>query len=78
MPTGLKKDMDGYKIFRLSCLALLWLFLCVVLVRGRGVDFMVVFTIVTSGAIIFVPIYKKWKREEEAKTNSGKRKPKKK
>lgn len=57
--------MSGYNIFRLCCVILLWLALCYILItRSRVIDFRVVFAIVASGIVIFVPIYKKHKREK--------------
>lgn len=50
----------GNKI-RFGFIAALWLALCVLLVtRSPKIDFMVIFTIVASGIIVFVPLYKKY------------------
>lgn len=54
--------MSNYKIFRFVCLTLLWVGLCVILIKSRGIDFMVIFSIIASGIIVFVPIYKKYKK----------------
>ena len=54
--------MKGYAIFRFVCLILLWIGLCIVLLMSRKVDFMVVFSIIASGIIVFVPLYKKYKQ----------------
>ena len=53
--------MKNYAIFRLVCIVLLWVALCVILIVKRGVDFMTFFSIIASGIIVFVPIYKKYK-----------------
>ena len=55
-------NMKKYTIFRLACIILLWVFLCIILLSTRKLDFMVVFSIIASGIVVFVPIYKKYKR----------------
>ncbi len=57
--------MSKYTIFRVICLVLLWVFLCVMLISRREFDFMVLFTIVASGIVIFVPVYKKYKKGKD-------------
>lgn len=58
--------MSKYNIFRFACIVLLWLALCYILItRSQVVDFRVVFAIIASGIVIFVPIYKKYKRGKE-------------
>ena len=53
--------MSKYNIFRFACVVLLWLALCYILItRSQVVDFRVVFAIIASGIVIFVPIYKKY------------------
>ena len=61
------KIMSKYTIFRFVCLVLLWIFLCVMLISRREFDFMVLFSIVASGIIIFVPLYKKYKKNKNDK-----------
>ncbi len=53
--------MSKYLIFRFVCLVLLWVALCVILLMSRKIDFMVIFAIIASGIVIFVPLYKKYK-----------------
>lgn len=58
--------MTKYQIFRFSCVALLWLALCIILlVRAERIDFMVLFAIVASGVVVFVPLYKKYVRNRK-------------
>ena len=64
---NLKFDMRKYNTFRISCIALLWIFLCILLIRGRGIDGQVLFAIIASGIIVFVPLYKRWKQEGQNK-----------
>ncbi len=55
--------MTSYQIFRFACVVLLWVALCVILlVRVERIDFMVLFAIVASGIVVFVPLYKKYVR----------------
>ena len=59
-------SMTKYQIFRFACVALLWLALCVILLaRVERVDFMVLFAIVASGIVVFVPLYKKYVRNRK-------------
>ncbi len=53
--------MSKYLIFRFVCLVLLWVALCVILLMSRKIDIMVIFAIIASGIVIFVPLYKKYK-----------------
>ena len=58
--------MSKYNIFRFACVVLLWLAFCYILItKSQVVDFRVVFAIIASGIVIFVPIYKKYKRGKE-------------
>ncbi len=58
--------MSKYNIFRFACVVLLWLLMCYILItKSQVVDFRVVFAIIASGIVIFVPIYKKYKRGKE-------------
>lgn len=55
--------MKGTDIFRFSCIALLWLLLCwMVIASTPQITFMTIFVIVASGIIVFVPLYKKYLR----------------
>lgn len=48
------------------CITLLWGLLCyILLVYSEKVNFNVIFALVASGIIVFVPIYKSRKRKEE-------------
>ena len=47
-------------------LGILWIWLCVTLItNGGGFSFKNIFLIVTSGIIIFVPLWKKYFRDGE-------------
>ena len=55
--------MNTSNVIRFGFIIVLWLVLCyLLLTRSTKIDFMVIFTIVTSGIIIFVPLYKKYIR----------------
>lgn len=48
------------------CLTLLWGALCYLLLTySEKIDSMVIFTIIASGIIIFVPVYKSKRRNDE-------------
>ncbi|MEG1573735.1 MAG: hypothetical protein RR293_02515 [Bacteroidales bacterium] len=50
--------------FNICCITLLWLFLCYMLIKGYGgLTIKGAFIIITSGIIVFVPIYKKYRKE---------------
>ena len=57
--------MRKYNVFRISCIALLWLVCAVTLIWARGIDGQVLFAIIASGIIVFVTLYKQWKRESK-------------
>lgn len=53
--------MDKGKLIRFGCILLLWLGLCIMLLsRVEKIDLLVLFWIVASGIIVFVPLYKKY------------------
>lgn len=55
--------LKGYQIFRLTCLALLWLLLCYLMIAGRGFTAWTLFVIIVSGGVVFIPLYKKYIRD---------------
>ena len=63
------KQTDGMttgNLIRFACILLLWVGLCwLLLTRAARIDFMVIFTIVASGIIVFVPLYKKYVRKKD-------------
>lgn len=60
------KAMTTGNIIRFACILLLWVGLCwMLLSRAATIDFMVIFTIVASGIIVFVPLYKKYVRKKD-------------
>lgn len=60
--------MKGYMIFRFTCLALLWLFLCYLMISAQGFTAWTMFIIIVSGIVVFVPIYKKYIRDSNGKS----------
>ena len=47
------------------CLILLWILLCCMLLAySKEIDFMVIFSIVASAIIVFVPLYKNIKKQK--------------
>ena len=55
----------GEKI-RFGFIAALWVGLCgLLLTRSPKIDFMVIFTIIASGIIVFVPMYKKYIKKKQ-------------
>ena len=58
--------MTTGNIIRFACILLLWLGLCwLLLTRAVKIDCMVIFTIVASGIIVFVPLYKKYVKKKD-------------
>lgn len=58
-------EMTTGNLIRFTCILLLWVGLCwLLLTRAARIDFMVIFTIVASGIIVFVPLYKKYVRKK--------------
>lgn len=55
--------MSASNIIRFGFIIALWLVLCyLLLTRSAKIDFMVIFAIVSSGIVVFVPLYKKYIR----------------
>ncbi|MGL4994518.1 MAG: hypothetical protein ACRC6R_10465 [Bacteroidales bacterium] len=49
--------------FRIVCITLLWIILVYLLITGHGeFNFQVIFAILASGIVVFVPIYKYLRR----------------
>lgn len=60
------KIMNASVIIRFGFIVALWLLLCyLLLTKAAKIDFMVIFTIIASGIIIFVPLYKKYVRKKK-------------
>jgi hypothetical protein len=58
--------MNVSVIIRFGFIVALWLLLCyLLLTKAAKIDFMVIFTIIASGIIIFVPLYKKYVRKKK-------------
>lgn len=57
--------MTTGNLIRFVCILLMWVGLCWLLLKNAArIDFMVIFTIVASGIIVFVPLYKKYVRKK--------------
>ncbi len=53
--------MNKGNIIRFGFIVVLWITLCYLLItRSPKIDFMMVFSIIASGIIVFVPLYKKY------------------
>lgn len=58
--------MSTGNIIRFACILTLWLALCyILLTRAVSINFNVIFAIVASGIIVFVPLYKKYVRKND-------------
>ncbi|MBD5191495.1 MAG: hypothetical protein HDS58_02985 [Barnesiella sp.] len=55
--------MTGTQIFRFSCLTILWLALCyLVISQSPEITLWTIFVIICSGIVVFVPLYKRYIR----------------
>lgn len=61
--------MTGYQAFRFTCLVLLWLILCYFVVAYQPFTLRVAFIVIASGIIVFVPVYKKFKKQNGKERN---------
>ena len=60
--------MTGSQIFRLACIVLLWALIVIyILTHTPKITVYTIFVVIASGIIVFVPLYKKYKRENDAK-----------
>ncbi len=58
------KEVKPGQWIRFACIALLWLLLVVFIVTHvKQITFTVLFSIVASGIIVFVPLYKKYLKD---------------
>ena len=68
--------MKGTDIFRLTCIIVLWVALCFVVVTSQQFTLRVAFILVASAIIVFVPLYKKYVRGKRQDSHGdGRRKP---
>ena len=52
--------------FNIFCLIAIWLILCYFVIKGNnGLNGKTIFAIVASGIIVFVPIYKAFRKKDE-------------
>lgn len=68
--------MKGSVVFRLVCIAALWLIVCVWLINrmvrtGTELNLRTLFPVIASGIIIFVPLYKKYIRDAKGNNDKG-------
>ena len=57
---------NGYTIFRIACITLLWIFLCYLLISSaQKITAWTIFVIILSGALVFIPLYKKYFRNKK-------------
>ncbi len=58
--------MDTSQKIRFGFIVVLWLVLCYLLfTRTAKIDFMTIFSVIASGIVVFVPLYKKYRREKD-------------
>lgn len=53
------------RILGIAFLAILWIALCCVMISATGFTLKNLFVAVASGIIIFVPLWKKYKKEQD-------------
>lgn len=56
----MKQRITGYVLFRLLCIAALWIILCWLVVKSHGFNGPTCLIILISGGIVFIPLYKKY------------------
>ncbi len=52
-------------VIRFICILLLWLGLCYLVIASQPFTLKVLFIVVASGIIVFVPLYKKYVRKKK-------------
>jgi hypothetical protein len=63
-----KRTIPGGVWVRFAILGALWLYMCGLLIATRQLSFWLLFVIIASGIIIFVPMYKKYIRNANRRT----------
>lgn len=56
--------MNGSEKFRATCIVVLWLALCYLVVAYQPFTLRVAFVIIASGIVVFVPLWKKYVRNK--------------
>ena len=51
-------------IFRLVCVTLLWVALAYLVLKTARMNFFTLFALIASGVVVFVPLYKKYFRND--------------
>ena len=58
--------------FRFVCLTVLWVLLVCIVVSSNPLSLRVIFIIIASGIVVFVPIYKKYLRNKNENAHGRK------
>lgn len=59
--------MRRFSTFNIVCLVLLWIALCGFVIAKAELNFTTIFSIIASGIIVFVPVYKSKKKRKRNK-----------
>lgn len=59
--------LTGYQVFRLICLGLLWAFGVWLVVAYQPFTLRIAFIVIASAIIVFVPVLKKFRRQNGQK-----------
>lgn len=58
-------SVSKYDFIRLAFIVILWVALCYLVIAGQKFSLKVAFVLIASGIIVFVPIYKKYKKKSD-------------
>ncbi len=57
----MKQKLTRYLLFRMLCIAALWIILCWLVIKSHGFNGPTLLVILISGGIVFIPLYKKYR-----------------
>ena len=63
--------MTGYQKFRVTCIAILWVLVCWLLIASQPLTPRVVFVVIASGIRVFVPLYKRYIKNKDNEQHKG-------
>lgn len=58
------EKLTNGQLFRFACILVLWLLICWAVIASQPFSLRVLFVVVASGIIVFVPLYKKYIRKK--------------
>ncbi len=65
------RGLSKYQIFRVTCITILWFLVVWLVVTSQPVTPWIVFMVITSGIVVFVPLYKRYIKQNKDEQHNG-------